>query len=178
MSKKGEPNRSPHLLLAKWFVVHIIGREWTEQDFRGQHLKRASELLKRYAFNDIVGALKAFKDGVLNTTMVYDLTDLSVIEKLEPPLLEQWQDYKSSEPPFWLEADHKLWKELTSADYLAEWSKDGVPMPEGGMRSGEDSDPTGRTGRGESMAPQRLSELHTGKRIPSGDESGSDLPQS
>jgi hypothetical protein len=178
MSQKGKPNRSPHLLLAVFFVTHVIGRKWTNTDFRGQHIKRASELLKRYAFNDIVGALLALRDGVIEFSKTPPLMDLSIIEKLEPPLLERWLEYKNTEPPSWLEADHQRWEELVHADYLGKWVATGVPLPEGLVRAGKESDPAGRTGRGEPVDVERLPELHAGVGVPSMEEGGGDLSES
>lgn len=106
------PNKT--LWLAQWFVSHVLERDWTAADFRGQVMAHSKQLLADYSLDEICGCWEAVKDGLFGDLSADYLT---FIRKLEPPLVEQFKAYIENPPPVYLETDYAEWKERISKKY-------------------------------------------------------------
>jgi len=100
--------------LARWFVTEMIGREWDPSDFRSMHMKHAKQLMTHYSIREICGCLQAIKDGLFGD---FEVTYMTLIEKLEPPLIQQYRAYLETPPPVYLETETAQWQERKERTY-------------------------------------------------------------
>jgi hypothetical protein len=109
MTRKSKPKApNPTFEVAQFFVTAYLGREWGKSE--GSALANAKSLLKDYSKDDIIGTLKALKQGVLSGKV----NMLAGLRYGEPALIEQWLTYKKTPPPTYEQHAYKTWCELTN----------------------------------------------------------------
>jgi len=101
-------------VLAHWFVTEVIGRPWTNDDYRSMHMRHAADLLKDYSLEDIQGCLKAMVDELLGE-LPFGIKSLTAIRGGEPPWISRWFEYKKDPPPIYEVDNYKDWKRRTDA---------------------------------------------------------------
>ncbi len=102
------------LILSMWFVECILGRRWKPTDYKTQVTAHAKQVLADYSLDDVCGCLEATKDGMFGPI---DPTYITIIRKMEPPLIAQWQAYKTNPPPEYMVESYREWKERVDRRY-------------------------------------------------------------
>ncbi len=124
---------SPTQELAYRFVTEVLARAWTPADYRGRHMKAASNILKMgYDYDSVVAALLALRDKdyvAFGLESERDLPrEVSGMEVLyawgEPPLIERFLTPPARPPVYsW---DYDVWVQRWGAVAIRRGDWDGV----------------------------------------------------
>jgi len=121
MSKKA----TPEFLLVAYFVKRVFGREFSPAD--RVNFRSAKLLLTNYAYNDVVGCIDAVADGLIGRDV--KLGNLGGIQYGQPPVIEQWLNWRSELPPVWNSGAITEWERRTGQSYPAETTAEVIPLP-------------------------------------------------
>lgn len=118
--------------LAQWFVREVLGRRWTQADYRGVHMKHASQVLKLgYALGDVKACIMAmidFPEGFEAMPEGLELKYILTVTKGEPPYIEQFLAIPDPPPVYEIDA-YDDWVKKYGSRAVGDGVWDGVYLP-------------------------------------------------